>query len=137
MKALKSLAIIITAVLSLAACQQDAQIASHNIAKAADNFEIQRRIVFYNGISGEYILTIEGKCSLETGNPLRVTCKTGQNDYKKHYLGISDNVTWFGEQLESAKVSAYHYRVVFKPQSILPDVDVRGDTQLPIPTINR
>jgi len=42
----------------------DADIASSNLSVAADNFEINRRIVFYNGISGEYILTIEGLCSL-------------------------------------------------------------------------
>jgi len=29
--------------------------------------------------------------------------------------------------LESKGVSTYHYRVVFKPQTIIPDVDFRGD----------
>ena len=33
-------------------CSDDAQVASHNLSKAADNFEIDRRIVFYNGITG-------------------------------------------------------------------------------------
>jgi len=26
-------------------------------------------------------------------------------------------------------VSVYHYRVIFKPQVIIPDVDFRGDTK--------
>ena len=56
-----------------------------------------------------------------------MTCKTGRDDFKKHFLGLSDNVTYFVEQLEGADVSVYHYRVIFKPQSILPDVDFRGD----------
>jgi len=111
----------------LSGCGDDAQIASRNLAKAADNFEINRRVIFYNGISGEYVLSIEGLCAIEAGNPLRVTCKTGPGEYKKHHLGISDNVTWFAEQLDSKNVSAYHYRVTFKPQSIIPDVDFRGD----------
>ena len=116
--------------LLLGACEDDdARIASQNLSRAADMFEINRRVIFYNGISGEYILTIEGRCSLDVGNPLRVTCKTGANDYKKHYLGISDNVTWFAEQLDAAKVSAYHYRVIFKPQSIIPDVDFKGSAK--------
>lgn len=115
----------------LAGCT-DADIASKNLSMAADNFEITRRIVFYNGISGEYILTIEGLCSLGNNDKpgrLTVTCKTGRSSFKKHFLGLSDNVTFFAEQLDSATVSAYHHRVTFKPQTILPDIDFRGDAE--------
>lgn len=115
--------------LALAGCN-DADIASSNISKAADNFEINRRVVFYNGITSEYILSVEGRCSLgnyDSGGKLSVTCKTGPGAFKKHYLGLSDNVTFFAEQLESANVSEYHYRVIFKPQTIIPDIDFRGD----------
>lgn len=108
----------------------DADIASKNLSKAADNFEIDRRIVFYNGITGEYMLELVGKCSIgnyDKSGELSVTCKTGPQSYKKHFLGLSDNVTYFAEQIEGANVNTYHYRVTFKPQSILPDVDFRGD----------
>lgn len=112
----------------LAACDRDAQVASRNLSKAADMFEITRRVVFYNGITDSYILSIEGRCSLEIGQiKLTVTCKTGPDEYKKHYLVRSDNVTLFAEQLEPADVSVYHYRVVFKPQVIVPEIDFRGD----------
>lgn len=111
-------------------CGSDADVASENLSKAADNFEVLRRVVFYNGITGDYILSVEGLCSLgnydDTGE-LSVTCKTGEGEYKKHFLGLSDNVTYFAEQLESERVSAYHYRVIFKPQTIVPDIDVRAD----------
>lgn len=108
----------------------DADVASTNLSKAADNFEVNRRVVFYNGITGGYMLTIEGLCSLgnaDSARQLTITCKTGPNLYKKHFLGLSDNVTYFVEQLEPQNVSAYHYRVVFKPQTIIPDIDFRGD----------
>ena len=111
-------------------CDQQADVASRNLSVAADNFEITRRIVFYNGITDSYMLTIEGLCSLgnnDSPGELTVTCKTGRNAYKKHFLGLSDNVTYFVEQLDSANVSGYHYRVVFRPQSIIPDVDFQGD----------
>lgn len=113
----------------LAACERDADVASRNISKAADMFEISRRIVFYNGITGTYILTLEGRCSLgnyDSARRMSVTCKTGPNAFKKHYLGLSDNVTFFAEQMEVADVSVYHHRVIFKPQTIIPDVDFRG-----------
>lgn len=114
---------------ALAGCS-DADIASKNLSRAADQFEVTRRIVFYNGITGEYLLEIVGRCSLgnfDDADELSVTCKTGPNAYKKHFLGLSDNVTYFAEQVEDLDVSVYHYRVIFKPQTILPDVDFNGD----------
>ena len=112
----------------LAACSA-ADIASKNLSKAADQFEINRRVVFYNGITGDYMLTVEGLCSLGNHDKARevtITCKVGEGAYKKHFLGLSDNVTFFVEQLAPSKQSVYHYRVVFKPQTIIPDVDARG-----------
>ena len=114
--------------IALAGCDKDADVASRNLSTAADNFEINRRVVFYNGITGEYILQIEGLCSLgnsDTARRMSVVCKTGPSTYKKHFLGLSDNVTFFAEQMEAAKASVYHYRVVFKPSVIIPDIEVR------------
>lgn len=112
----------------LSGCDNDARVASRNLSQAADSFEINRRIVFYNGITGEYMLSLEGRCSfdLSNTNKLDVTCKTGPKEYKKHSLGLSDNVSFFSEQLEGTDVSVYHYKVIFKPQIILPDVDFKG-----------
>lgn len=111
------------------ACTDDAQIASRNVSKAADNFEVQRRVVFMNGITDNYLLEILGRCSIEDQlNQLEVICKVGPGTYKKHFLGLSDNVTYFVEQLEAVEASAYHYRVTFKPQVIIPDFDFRGDS---------
>lgn len=126
MKKLLILPLLFLVVLMGTGCT-DADIASENLSKAADQFEINRRIVFYNGVTGEYMLTIEGKCSLgnaDTQDRLSVTCKTGSATYKKHFLGLSDNVTYFVEQVEAASVSEYHYRVVFKPAAIIPDIDL-------------
>lgn len=105
-----------------------ADTASYNLSKEADYFKINRRIVFYNGINGEYILQIEGFCSLGNQDPtgeLSVTCKTGEDSYKKHFLGLSDNVTYFAEQIESKDVSANHYKVIFRPSTIIPSLEVR------------
>jgi hypothetical protein len=119
---------LIIAIAILAGCSSDADLASKNMSKAADQFEVNRRIVFYNGITGDYILTLEGLCSLgnhDKHRELSVVCKTGTASYKKHFLGLSDNVTYFAEQLEPQAASVYRYRVVFKPVSIIPDVEVK------------
>lgn len=105
----------------------DADVASRNLSKAADMFEIERRIVFYNGITGEYMLTVEGRCSIENQSSkgqLAVTCKTSPTAFKKHFLGLSDNVTYFAEQVDSAGVDVYQYRVVFKPETLIPNIDL-------------
>lgn len=108
------------------ACSDDADVASENLSKAADNFEVQRQIVFFNGITDTYLLTIEGLCAIaDEGNQLEVTCKVGEDQFKKHFLGLSDNVSYFVEQQESENVSTDHYRVTFKPSTVIPDVDVR------------
>jgi hypothetical protein len=125
-KHIKFVFLAMAAALALAGCN-DAQVASSNLSRAADNFEINRRVVFYNGITADYMLSIEGLCSLDAGEHRKVsiTCKTGPSAFKKHYLGLSDNVTYFIEQLEPAGVSAYHYKVVFKPSVIVPDIVIK------------
>jgi hypothetical protein len=116
-----------TVVAAIAGCS-DADVASRNLSKAADQFEVNRRIVFYNGITNDYILTIEGLCSLgnnDKSKQITVTCKTGASSFKKHFLGLSDNVTFFAEQLEPMPVSVYRYRVIFKPATIVPDIEAK------------
>jgi len=118
-------ATVLLSSLGFAACSSDADVASENLSKAADNFEIQRQIVFFNGITDTYLLTIEGLCSIDdSGDQLEVTCKT-KDGFKKHFLGLSDNVSYFVEQQESANVSVDHYRIIFKPETVIPDVDAR------------
>ena len=119
------LASILGLALALTACS-DADVASRNISKDADNFGILRRIVFINGITDQYLMEVTGYCSiLDAEGQLEVTCKTGPDQFKKHFLGLSDNVTYFAEQLEAANVSDDHYKVIFKPSVIVPDPELR------------
>lgn len=123
-----ALAVMLLLIVVLSGCSRDADVASRNLSYAADDFQVNRRIVFYNGINGEYILVIEGLCSLgndRTNSELSITCKVGPGTYKKHFLGRSDNVTFFVEHIEPNTVSTYHYAVMFKPASVIPDVHVK------------
>lgn len=113
--------------LSLTACN-DSEVATRNLIKAADNFEVNRRIVFYNGITDTYMLEIEGRCSIDlnqNNTAFNVICDVGNGNYKRHTLVLSDNVTAFVEQIEPNKVSKNFYRVTFKPSTIIPNIDVR------------
>lgn len=122
---LSGVALALTAAFVFAACSTDAEVASENLSKAADQFEIQRRVVFMNGITDTYMLEIQGRCSIEDeGHQLEVTCKDDDR-FVKHFLGLSDNVSYFVEQLRGTDVSTQRYRVIFKPEAILPDIDVQ------------
>ena len=123
--------IVMSLVVFITGCNSDAEVASRNLSTAADNFEVLRRIVFYNGVTDKYIMSVEGYCSINhdgSDNQLEVTCAHGPNEFKKEYFGLSDNTPYFVQQIESADVSRFHYRVIFKPQSIVPNIDVKGST---------
>lgn len=126
MKSLKLIAVVLSSVLMFSGCSNDADVVKHNLSTSADMFQINRRIVFYNGITNTYMLEIQGLCSVDIdGHRLTVVCKTGPNSYKKHVLGRSDNVTFFIQQIDSSNVDRFNYKVIFKPESILTDVDLQ------------
>jgi uncharacterized lipoprotein NlpE involved in copper resistance len=108
-------------------CTNEADVVNENLSKSGDSFEVQRRIVFFNGITDKYLLTVEGLCSLDltSDRAMKVTCKVGKDEYKRHYLGLSDNVSYFVEQTEAKKEDPFHYKVIFRPESIIPDIDIQ------------
>lgn len=125
-KRLLLIAAAMTVITSLVACS-DADVASRNLSKSADNFEVPRRVVLYNGITDAFIQEVKGFCSM--GNKdiypeVTITCKNGSG-YIKHMWTLSDNVTVFVEQLQHVDVSTDFYQVNFKPTAIIPDIRLR------------
>ena len=76
-----------TCCFSLASCTA-ADNVNHNLSQAADNFECLRKITVYNARTALIVMEMEGYMSLSnnTTNELVVTCKTGENEYKKNYI---------------------------------------------------
>jgi hypothetical protein len=117
------------ALVALVGCGSQADTASKNISVRAEKFEVQRRIVGVNGITDKVEFIVEGKCSIEGDglgnlNALIVTCKHGPKDYRKHYVGMSDNMFFISTQLQGIAVSEYRTKIVLKPQGIIPDLDL-------------
>lgn len=126
---MRKLAAAVVAVIALggmAACTNDSDVVNKNLDTDADNFKVLRRVVFYNAILDKYIMSVEGYCSVDPGdgNRMTVTCKVG-NEYKRNALGKSDNVLWWYEQLTPSGVSPDHYKVIFKPEAIIPQPEIR------------
>jgi hypothetical protein len=121
--------LVAVAALALTGCTSDAKTASDNLSKAADQFEVQRKIVGVNTRTDKYLFYVEGRCSIERAGDLIVTCKQGPNEYRKHYIGQATDVAWVSTQMESVDVSVYHTRVVIKPEGIIPEFDLQGGKQ--------
>lgn len=122
MKKFFSIIVLVLMTLMLVACD-DASVASQNISRDADNFRVYRRVVFYNSFTNDYILVIEGYCNIvadTVDDQVEVTLKVAEDQYLKHYLGLSDNVTYVVEQLEAINVPVNHYVITYKPDVVLP-----------------
>lgn len=112
----------------LTGCTSDADVASSNLSKAAEQFEIARDIVGINAITDKYLWQIRGFCSVETAESglsgaLEVTCKVGKGKFKKLFFGLSDNTTYVVQQIDPINVSTTRYRVIFKPETLIPNID--------------
>lgn len=109
--------------------------ANKNLGELCERFECQRRIIAINAITDKPILDVEGRCSIEKNgalsaqqDTLELICKMGPNDYRKHFIGLADNVTWSEYQMKGLKVSEYRTKFVIRPESVVPDLDlVTGD----------
>jgi hypothetical protein len=109
----------------IGACSTDADVASENVSKAAEQFEVARLVTGINGITDEVILEVEGFCSFEDYTTrFDVICKLEDGSYVKHVIGRSDNVTYVVEQLHGIDASTSHYRFVVKPSALIPDFDL-------------
>ena len=118
--------------LYISGCRRESDVVSYNLSRQADSFNVYRRIVFFNGITDSYLLKIEGYCAVMTESgaanltgTVSVVCKSDNGRYVKHFLGVSDNVTYFSEQLLDTNVSDARYSVVIRPLTIIPEVSVR------------
>lgn len=108
-----------------AACTSAADSANSNLDKAAENFEVPRRITGINGITDEVIFTVEGFCSLEHADGVfHATCKMPDGGVERTSLYLSDNVTFLSTQIGSANVDLFRPRVIFRPETIIPDFDL-------------
>lgn len=112
---------IVAVCLCSAACYDtEADRVAHNLSQEADNFNIVRRLTVINCITGDTLFVMEGKMSIEdAGNVLRVLVEDN-GVYKKHMVGLADNVTYTLEDITGADVSQYHYTINFNPKMWIP-----------------
>ena len=110
-------------VMALSGCNTQASRVSYNLSQQADNFNDVRQITVMNCIKGDVLFQMTGKMSITADtadNQLEVIVEDNDGNYKKHFIGLSDNVTYVVEDITSGDVSKYHYTLNFNPNMWIP-----------------
>lgn len=100
---------------------------NYNLNKEADEFNVYRRITVTNARTDMIMLQAEGYMSLSnnSANELVVTFKTGENQYYKDYIYLNDWTCYVMEQVEPKSTDKYHYELVFYPDRLIPDIEIK------------
>lgn len=122
---LKTVAIAAVLAASLAACSTEAQRVSYNLSQQADNFNDIRQITVINCLQGDVLFQMTGKMSITADtadNQLEIVVEDERGEYKKHFIGLSDNVTYVVEDITAGDVNQYKYTLNFNPKMWLPEI---------------
>lgn len=109
--------------IGLSGCETESQRVSYNLSQEADNFNVVRQLTVINCIQGDVLFQMTGKMSITADredNQLEVIVEDENGDYQKHFIGLSDNVTYTVEQKNYKDVSKYKYTLNFNPKMWIP-----------------
>ena len=124
MKKLLIMLMVLLMAFSMMACEaSQADQVSYNLSLEADNFNDVRQVTVINCIQGDVLFQMTGKISIEVDdidNQLEIIVEDENGEYKKHFIGLSDNVTYVVEDITSGDVSNYKYTLNFNPKMWLP-----------------
>lgn len=114
--------VILFVITQLTGCSQAGRV-SINLSKEADNFNDVRQITVINCLQGDVVFQMTGKMSITadtSDNQLEIIVEDENGEYKKHFIGLSDNVTYVVEDITADDVSNYKYTLNFNPDMWFP-----------------
>jgi uncharacterized lipoprotein NlpE involved in copper resistance len=123
MRKIITLFIVIGIILTFTGCETQAQRVSYNLSQEADNFNVIRQLTVINCIQGDTIFQMTGKMSIKADTAdkqLEVTVENSDGSYQKHFIGLSDNVTYVVEQKNYKNVDKYQYSLNYNPKMWIP-----------------
>lgn len=115
--------ITIFTLLTFTGCGNEADRVSQNLSQEADNFNVVRQLTVINCIQGETLFQMTGKMSIKADTAdkqLEVTVENSDGSYQKHFIGLSDNVTYVVEQKNFKNVDKYKYTLNYNPKMWIP-----------------
>lgn len=72
----------------------------------AENFNVYRRVTVINCIKGDTLFSMEGRMNINPDtkdNRLEIIVEIADGEYKKYFIGLSDNVTYTVEDISDNK----------------------------------
>lgn len=110
--------------LTLFGCETEADRVNYNLTQEAENFNVVRQLTVINCIEGDVLFQMTGKMSITADmgdNQLEIIAEDN-GTYVKHFIGLSDNVTYVVEDLNLGKneVNKYKYTLNFNPKMWIP-----------------
>jgi len=124
MKKILTILMVVCLVLAFSGCdQRQADDVSYNLSLKADNFEDVRQVTVINCLQGDVLFQMTGKMSIEADmadKQLEIVVEDENGEYKKHFIGLSDNVTYVVEDITSGEVDKYKYTLNFNPKMWIP-----------------
>lgn len=117
-----ALVMVLVLAISMAGCTE-AEKVSYNLSQEADNFNEIRQITVINCIQGDVLFQMTGKMSIyadSTDNQLEIVVEDENGTYKKHFIGLSNNVTYVIEDVTAEMVDKYKYTLRFNPKMWAP-----------------
>ncbi len=115
--------IMLAGLLMLTGCQSESEKVSYNLSLEADNFNVVRQLTVINCIEGDVLFQMTGKMSITADvadDQLEVIVEDEDGSYKKHFIGLSDNVTYVVEDMDVNDVSKYRYTLNYNPKMWIP-----------------
>lgn len=116
-------AMVIVAIMATLGGCTEAERVSENLSQEADNFNVVRQLTVINCLEGDVLFQMTGKMSITADtadNQLEIIVENDNGDYTKHFVGLSDNVTYVVEQLDAKNVSKYKYTLNYNPKMWIP-----------------
>lgn len=109
----------------LCGCDTEASRVEYNLTQEAENFNVVRQLTVINCIGGDVLFQMTGRMSITADvddNQLEIIVENENDKYTKHFVGLSDNVTYIVEDLNLGKneVSKYKYTLNFNPNMWIP-----------------
>ena len=116
--------IAVSVAVGITACSEASRVES-NLTKEADNFNVVRQLSVINCLQGDVLFQMSGRMSITADvddNQLEIIVENNDNTYVKHFVGLSDNVTYVIEDLNlgANDVNKYQYTLNFNPNMWLP-----------------
>lgn len=117
--------LLTVSILCMTGCSSEASKVEYNLTQEADNFNIVRQLTVINCLQGDVLFQMTGKMSITADiedNQLEIIVENENGKYTKHFVGLSDNVTYTIEDLNlgTNDVEKYKYTLNFNPNMWLP-----------------